>query len=297
MSQENINCPQERELLESELATAENLGQTADGKLILLVSAEDGSAILEEIGRLREEAFRAVGEGTGGRRDTDCFDRYYRHIVLWDEKLLQIVGAYRLGEIWAWSDKDAEKLYSNTLFSYQETAHPLFESGLELGRSFVQPQFWGKFSLDYLWQGIGAYVSRHPQVRYLFGPVSMSPLLSDLAKALLVRFYALHYPDRENLAKSRQPFCPLPQQELLAKQLILGLDRDADFIALRERLDYLGVRIPTLFKQYSEVCTPSGVRFSDFNVDPNFNYCVDGLVFVDLKFLKNSKRKRYMNAT
>jgi hypothetical protein len=89
----------------------------------------------------------------------------------------------------------------------------------------------------------------------------------------------------------------LPQQELLAKQLILGLDRDADFIALRERLDYLGVRIPTLFKQYSEVCTPSGVRFSDFNVDPNFNYCVDGLVFVDLKFLKNSKRKRYMNAT
>ena len=295
IAQKDIASPQDRQHIKRELKGAENLGQTVDGKAILLVSGEDNPSILGEIGRLREEAFRAVGEGTGRRQDIDRFDHYYRHIVLWDETRLEIAGAYRLGEIWAWPDRDVTKLYSNTLFSYRQNAHPLFSEGLELGRSFVQPQFWGRRSLDYLWRGIGAYITRHPQVRYLFGPVSLSGLLPEPAKALLVRFYAVHYPDLEKLAESRQPFRPLTQHMLRAEQLIHGIDREADFITLREQLGYLGVRIPTLYKQYTEVCKPDGVRFSSFNIDPDFNYCIDGLVTIDLTKITTKKRQRYLD--
>ena len=295
ITQKDIASPQDRKHVKHDLARAENLGQTVDGKSILLVSGENSPSFLEEIGRLREEAFRAVGEGTGRRRDIDRFDYYYRHIVLWDETRLEIAGAYRLGEIWAWPDKDITKLYSNTLFSYRQTAHPIFLQGLELGRSFVPPQFWGRRSLDYLWHGIGAYITRHPQVRYLFGPVSLPGLLPELAKALLVRFYAAHYPDREELAEGRQPFRPLTQHILMAEQLIPGIDRDADFISLREQLGYLGVRIPTLYKQYTEVCTPDGVRFSSFNIDPDFNFCIDGLMTIDLTKITTKKRQRYLD--
>ena len=295
ISEKNIASPQDRTRLKHELAKAKNLGATVDGKLILLVCSKDSPSVLEEIGRLREEAFRAVGEGTGRRRDIDRFDQYYRHIVLWDETLLEIAGAYRLGEIWAWPDKDVTKLYSNTLFSYRQTALPLFSEALELGRSFVQPKFWGRRSLDYLWQGIGAYIACHPQVRYLFGPVSLSALLPEQAKALLVRFYSSHYPDPAYLVESRQPFNPLSQHRLFAEQLIPGIDRDAEFSSLREQLDHMGVKIPTLYKQYSEVCRPDGVRFSAFNIDPDFNFCIDGLVFVDLTKLKTKKRQRYLD--
>jgi len=63
---------------------------------------------------------------------------------------------------------------------------------------------------------------------------------------------------------------------------------------LREQLDHLGVKIPALYKQYAEVCTPGGVRFSAFNIDPDFNYCIDGLVCADLNKLTDKKRRRYL---
>lgn len=291
---ERLSPPQDRQALKQDLQQAEHLGKTADGKSILLLSADRTSPALQEIGRLREEAFRAVGEGTGACRDLDHYDRYYRHIVLWDDHLLEIAGAYRLGEIWAWPDKDKKRLYSSTLFSYQDTAQPIFDAGLELGRSFVQPRFWGNRSLDYLWQGIGAYIARHPEVRYLFGPVSLSASLPERARALLVRYYAHHYPDPADLACGRLPYRPDPQHSQLAEQIIPGRDKRADFRRLREQLDHLGVKVPTLYKQYAEVCKPGGVRFSAFNIDPEFTYCVDGLVCVDLRYLTDKKRQRYL---
>ena len=294
VTEDSISHPEDRRSLKQELDKAEHLGQTADGKSILLVSADTGSVVLNEIGRLREEAFRAVGEGTGARRDIDKYDRYYRHIIVWDHDLLEIAGAYRLGEIWAWQDRDKKGLYSGSLFAYQPSAQQVFDSGLELGRSFVQPQFWGKRSLDYLWQGIGAYVARHPRVRYLFGPVSLSGTLPELAKALLVRYYALHYPDPDGLASGLMPYRPAPQYAVLAEQMISGQNRLDDLRKLREQLDHMGVKIPTLYKQYAEVCIPGGVRFSAFNIDPDFNYCIDGLVCVDLDKLTDKKRQRYL---
>ena len=290
----SIIRPQDRQTIRAELKQAEILGQTSDNKIILLFDYRDNSVVLDEIGRLREITFRAVGEGTGRRKDTDHFDQYYRHLILWDDNDLEIVGAYRLGEIWKWPQRDSALLYSSSLFDYSDTATKLFEGGLELGRSFVQPQYWGKLSLDYLWQGIGAYLARHTDVKYLFGPVSLSQNLPKKARDLLVSHYGSHYPDPENLASAKKPYVVDvgPTVSMTGPQDTENAA--AAFVNMRAQLDFLGVKIPTLYKQYAEVCLPGGTRFCCFNIDENFGYCVDGLVVVDLDHLKPKKRERYI---
>ena len=290
----SIIRPQDRQTIRAELKQAEILGRTSDNKTILLFDYRDNSVVLDEIGRLREITFRAVGEGTGRRKDTDHFDQYYRHLILWDDNDLEIVGAYRLGEIWKWPQRDSALLYSSSLFDYSDTATTLFDGGLELGRSFVQPQYWGKLSLDYLWQGIGAYLARHTDVKYLFGPVSLSQNLPKKARDLLVSHYGSHYQDPENLASAKKPYVVDvgPTVSMTGPQDTENAA--AAFVNMRAQLDFLGVKIPTLYKQYAEVCLPGGTRFCCFNIDKNFGYCVDGLVVVDLDHLKPKKRERYI---
>ena len=216
----------DRHAIQAELNQAEILGQTADNNIIFLFDSRDQSVVLEEIGRLRERTFRFVGEGTGQCKDLDDFDHYYRHLILWDDSDREIVGAYRLGEIWKWPHHDHRLLYSSTLFDYNEDAAELFAAGLELGRSFVQPEYWGKRSLDYLWQGIGAYLARHPQVKYLFGPVSLSQNLPKKARDLLVCHYGHYYPDPQNLANAKTPYvCDADTKSLYVGQ---GNDDDSE---------------------------------------------------------------------
>ena len=284
----------DRHAIRAELNQAEILGQTVDNKLIFLFDSRHQSVVLEEIGRLRERTFRLVGEGTGQCKDLDDFDHYYRHLILWDDSDREIVGAYRLGEIWKWPHNQRRLLYSATLFDYTEDAAELFAAGLELGRSFVQPEYWGKRSLDYLWQGIGAYLARHPQVKYLFGLVSLSQNLPKKARDLLVCYYGHYYPDPQNLANAKSPyFCDDDTKSFYVRQ---GNDDDSEtaFTALKSRLAFMGIKIPTLYKQYTDLCLPGGTRFCGFSIDKNFGHCVDGLVVVDLDLVEPKKRARYI---
>lgn len=169
-----------------------------------------------------------------------------------------------------------------------------FSQGIELGRSFVQPKYRGRRCLDYLWYGIGAYLRNRPRIRYLFGPVSLSNNYPKRAKDLIVYFYGKYYPDNEHLAISYTPYTIKQNTCIELEQIFSGIDYETDFKVLKGQLDYLNVRVPTLYKQYSELCDPGVVRFVDFGVDADFNYCVDGLVLVDIKFLKEKKRNRYL---
>jgi putative hemolysin len=281
--------------LKAAIEAGETLGRTPDGKLIQLcrpASAEHPSPILHELGRLREIAFRAVGEGSGRRLDLDVYDDYYQHLILWDPRELEIVGAYRFTP----TDEQLarggmESLYSYSLFNYSEEMLPILENGVELGRSFIQPRYWGKRGLDYLWQGIGAYLARHPRYRYLFGPVSISGALPVAARDLLVAFYRLYFAPRQSFAVSRHPYpASLPQ----ALKNFCGTDYREDFQCLKNMLDNMNCSIPTLYKQYSELCEPGGVQFIDFGADPAFNHCIDGLVLVDMEKLKPSRYQRYI---
>ncbi|MGM3182224.1 lysophospholipid acyltransferase family protein [Dickeya oryzae] len=289
-----IALPEERSLLKRALESCETLGTTPDGKKIYLYrrGSEDYVPILRELGRLREIAFRAVGEGTGKRRDLDSFDDDYLHLVLWDERELEIVGAYRFTPTARLlAEKDIGSLYSHSLFHYGEEMAPVLASGIELGRSFIQPKYWGKRGLDYLWLGIGAYLARYPEYRYLFGPVSLSSTLPSTARDLLIAFYRLHFAPSQMLARSRRPY-PASLPDVLRQ--FEGEDYQQDLTRLKSMLSNMGCSIPTLYKQYSEVCEPGGVQFIDFGVDPDFNNCVDGLVLVDLQQLKPSRYQRYI---
>lgn len=292
VTQSAIAPPENR----SELANAikkncELLGETSDNKLIYLYQHTGSSPIMREIGRLREVAFRAVGEGTNLRRDIDVYDNHYYHLILWDSDDLEIAGAYRFA--------DAKKLvkscgnqalYSSTLFDYHEGMTPYIENGLELGRSFVQPKYWGKRSLDYLWFGIGAFLQKHPQYTYLFGPVTLSNTYPQSAKDLLVNFYTHYFGCEEVKASAKQPYALSPQQHISFS----GLEYKQGFSQLKHSLANMGVTIPTLYKQYTEICESDGVEFLSFNIDPNFCDCIDGLVVADITKLKAKKRARYM---
>ncbi|MBE0439182.1 MAG: lysophospholipid acyltransferase family protein [Gammaproteobacteria bacterium] len=296
LTEQTIVHPQDRRAIKKELQQAQLLGETSDGKKIYLFDYRPDSAVMHEIGRLREFTFRQVGEGTGKKRDLDRYDRDYRHLILWDDQELEIAGAYRLAEVKRLIEKtDSRGIYSQELFEYNpDKMVPIFEQGIELGRSFVSPKYWGMRSLDYLWYGIGAYLKHYPDIRYLFGPVSLSNNYPERAKALLVSFYQHYFNDDRQLASARMPYRLTDDQHYQVRLTVTGLDYEADFKALRMQLTHMNVTVPTLYKQYADLCEQGGVKFVDFNIDANFANCIDGLVIVDLSLLKASKRKRYL---
>jgi putative hemolysin len=290
-TEKTIVHPRHPQALRSELKQSSQLGETADGHQIYLFDHRDDSAVMYEIGRLREYTFRVVGEGTGRRKDVDRYDRYYRHIVLWNEAELEIVGAYRLADAWrVLSTHGAEGLYCNELFEFGEELLRKLPQAMELGRSFVQPHYWGKRSLEYLWNGIGAYLARYPEIKYVYGPVSISNGYPEPAKRALVNFYSRYFGGKEE-AGARKPF---PAREAAAISFS-GEDYERDFLRLKEYLAFFDAKVPALYKQYTELCEPGGARFLAFNIDPDFNYCVDGLVWVELDRIKPKKWQRYLS--
>ena len=292
-----IAHPESPLAIRNALKRAQVLGKTRDGKSILLFEAQPDCPLLREIGRLRELSFRRVGEGTGARRDLDRFDAHYQHLVLWDDSALAIVGAYRLGRADSiMQARGIAGLYSATLFDYAPEATNFLRAGVELGRSFVQPAFWGSRSLDYLWQGIGAYLRHAPQIRYLFGPVSLSAQLPAAAREWIVHFHRHFFGDAADLAVARNPFVASPAIALAAANAWAGRDLATGIIALKDRLAELDCSLPTLYRQYADLCEPDGVAFLAFGTDPAFGHCVDGLIRLNLVRLKQTKRLRYLGA-
>lgn len=290
-----IAHPENRAALRAEVSRCELLGETGDGKQIYLYRYQPDSSIMREIGRLREMSFRAVGEGTGQRRDTDRYDQHYFQLILWDDRDLEIAGAYRFGDARdAAARRGRDHLYSSSLFTFNAASEPYLARGLELGRSFVQPRYWGKRSLDYLWFGIGAFLRRHPEYRYLFGPVSISNGYPRQALDKLVYFYSVHFPDRDGLATPTLPYTLSPRRRAELATLFPGRDYRTEFALLKTVLSHMNLTVPTLYKQYPETFEQEGVRFAGFNVDPAFGDCVDGLILVDLEKIKAKKRARYM---
>ena len=294
-TQTPIAVPECRKELKRAIEQCQLLGKTHDGMHIHLYQYVGSSPIFRELGRLREIAFRAVGEGSGKRRDIDKYDMDYQHLVLWDPMQLELVGAYRLACAQQIIQKHGrEGLYTDSLFSYTDAMTPYLHQGIELGRSFVQPKYWGRKSLDYLWYGIGAFIKNYPQYRYLFGAVSVSNALPEQAKAMLVYYYQHYYKSSIELATPNNELKLTEQQLTQCNILFNGNDVKEDFVELKHVLANMGAQVPTLFKQYTELCNPGGVQFLSFSIDPDFNNCIDGLVLVDLKRVKENKAKRYL---
>jgi putative hemolysin len=287
--------PEPTERVAAELQSqAEKLADLNDGKQVYLFKGASDSVVLREIGRLRELTFRKVGEGTGARRDLDVYDPHYEHLVLWDPKALRIVGSYRFGHGGRLiAERGMSSLYTSSLFNYSPALESRLAQGLELGRSFIAPAYWRSRALDQLWQGIGLYLQRHPELRYLFGPVSMSVSIPREAREWIAAAHQ-HYFGAPGLASARQPFVVSPDVIELVRAALEGLDPTAGLGKLKHHLDALGVSLPVLYRQYVDLVEPEGVQFLDFGEDPGFSGCVDGLVMLDLATLKPAKRARYL---
>lgn len=289
-AQEAIAHPLPVRTLSAEMARLDELGRTPDGKRILLARPGASSLVLREMARLRELSFRAAGEGGGGALDWDRYDAWYDQLILWDELAQRVVGGYRLGrsaEILATRGRDG--LYTASLFRFGPSFDTLLAQGLELGRSFVVPDYWGTRSLDYLWYGIGAYLRRHPQLRYLFGTVSISASLPETARDALVEYYTRYYRDPEHRVDALDPYPSPPPTPAFA-----ALDAEQAFALLRANLAALGAKVPVLYRQYTELTVPGGASFLAFGLDRNFSNAVDGLILLDLDLLQPRKRQRYL---
>ncbi|MDN5097649.1 lysophospholipid acyltransferase family protein [Aliarcobacter butzleri] len=280
--------------LYNELKKSPLLGQTNDGKKIYLYDYVEDSIVLKELGRLREISFRKVGEGVNKKRDIDKYDVYYQHIILYDKNELEIVGAYRIGNSDViFKEFGTKGFYSNTLFQFNDEFMFYLQNSIELGRSFVQPKYWGTRALDYLWYGIGAYVKANPNIKYMFGPVSISGAFPAIAKDMLVFYYNYYYSSEKNLVEARTPFS-YSSHIYDIKEFFTLEDKKRDFKSLKIALSNIGVNVPTLYKQYSELTNDDGVKFLDFNVDKNFGDCIDSFILVEIDKIKDSMKQRYM---
>ncbi|MEO0649871.1 MAG: GNAT family N-acyltransferase, partial [Planctomycetota bacterium] len=214
--------------------------------------------------------------------DLDRYDASYRHLVVWNEAKQEIVGAYRMiGTDEALDTAGVDGLYTYTLFRYEEQTLRDLGPSLELGRSFVRAEYQKSFGpLLLLWRAIGAFVCANPRYRFLFGAVSITAEYQPLSQALMIQ-YLRSNSRHDELAESivsRHPVASRTTAE--GARWTAGLQgRDlrelSDLIAEIEG-DQRGV--PTLLKEYLKL----GGRVLDFNVDPDFNDVLDGLIVVDV---------------
>lgn len=248
---------------------------------IVLTTATESPAVLDEIGRARAITFQAAGEGTGEAIDRDSFDEYYRQLVLWDREREQVVGGYRLGgtdEILP--NRGIKGLYTSSLFRFDKKFFDRIGPALELGRSFVLPEYQKDFApLMLLWKGIGRIVADEPRYLRMFGAVSISREYSERARALLSGYLTLvgGVPTGErSVAVPRNPprFAQAARVGLrdLARLSISDLDE-----LIREIED--GARgLPVLLRHYLSL----NARALGMNVDRSFGDVLDALMLLDL---------------
>ncbi len=261
---------------------------------VYVAKAREVPDVMQEVGRLREVTFRAVGEGTGRSTDLDRFDHYYSHVLLWSRVNSELVGAYRIGptpEILP--QMGLPGLYTSTLFRYDAKLFDQLGPALELGRSFVRPEYQRQYApLLTLWKGIGRYLAQYPEFAVLFGAVSISNRYCPWSRELIFRFFQ----ERERndgvsrLVTPRAPFKPrwVRQSEHHAPHSkIHDLDQLTDPIA---DVEADGKGVPILLKHYAKL----GGRMLGFNVDKDFSDVLDGLVLVDLRQTDRTALQRYL---
>ena len=261
---------------------------------VFLGASQEIPQLVQEVGRLREMTFRCAGEGTGKSHDLDSFDEYYSHILLWHKSKHELVGAYRVGstaEILA--ERGINGLYTSTLFRYDERIFCKLGPALELGRSFVRPEYQRQYApLLLLWKGIARMVARRPEIPVLFGAVSISNDYNAASRELICRYFEerMREDDLAGLIEPRRPFRPGPLRKWDCRGMSQAL-RDLDELARPiNDLESDGKGLPILLRQYAKI----GGKLLGFNVDRKFSNVLDGLVVVDLRQTEPAVLERYM---
>lgn len=261
---EEIIAPVDRDLIKAELTKEAFLRYTNNGNNeVYLINYHSAPNIMREIGRLREITFRGAGGGTGLALDVDENDtceHNYDQLIAWNAEDEEIIAGYRV--IRCDEAVDAEgniHLSTSHYFDFSETfVKDYLPYTIELGRSWVQPKYQpsldnrkGLFSLDNLWDGLGGIVEINPDIKYLFGKVTMYPKFNEEARDLLIYFMEWYFPDKDNL------LFPIPELNLGYKTdiskyigLFEGLDYREGYKVLNKHVRELGENIPPLINTY-----------------------------------------------
>ena len=250
-------------------------------------------AIMEQIAIAREVSFRAVGEGTGLSRDSDQFDPHYLHLFLWDKSEKRIAGAYRVGlvdEIVA--AHGVAGLYSRSLYKYDEAFTRRLGSAIEMGRSFIHPDYQRQpTSLNLLWRGIGQILVQRPRYHTLFGSVSISREYSDLARSLIADTLLTNFKAQE-FAELAQPLTPHRVRNRVWSGEILSELANVKILGkLIGRCDP-GKAVPVLLRHYLSL----NGRLVCFNIHSKFNDSLEGLIIVDARKTDVKMLNRFLGA-
>jgi putative hemolysin len=291
-----VAAPARPELLAEEVARLpEDRLLAENGDLaVYLGTASEIPQMLREVGRLRELTFRRAGEGTGRSVDLDRFDKYYWHVLLWNKTNRELAGAYRAGntaEILA--QRGVNGLYTSTLFRYDEKIFHKLGPALELGRSFVRPEYQRQYApLLLLWKGIARLVATRPETPVLFGAVSISNDYNEASREMIYQFFEERMRDDElaGWVEPRRPFRPALLRRWDCTAMCRAL-RDLDDLSQPiTDVEADGKGLPILLRQYAKI----GGKLVGFNVDRKFSSVLDGLVVVDLRKTEPAVLDRYM---
>ena len=280
---EDIDAPTDLSLMLNELEAIREkafLYSTSDYDCYL-ADYEDIPNLMHEIARLREETFRAIGEGTGKSLDQDEFDRHFKQMILWDKVKQKIAGCYRLGIGSEIIPKYGIKgFYVSTLVNFDEAFAEHLSNTIELGRSFVTLEYQKEvLPLMLLLRGLSDVVVRYPEAKHFIGPVSISSWYPKFYMSMIVKYVTEKHPVSEELAHMATPMTPFHEDFLKVDADVLmqgNMDGIEKFDKFMFRLSNGQYRLPTLFKKYLKL----NAKFLCFNVDPDFNDTLDSLLFL-----------------
>lgn len=301
---QEIIPPIKRELLDAEL-TLERMLRTsnkADNE-IYIVDAFNAPNTMREIGRLRETAFREAGGGTGLDCDIDEFDTMpvpCRQLIVWDPKAREIIGGYRfiLGEDMEFND-GVPRIATSHMFRFSEKFIKVYlPNTLELGRSFVAPEYQhtrsnpkALYALDNLWDGLGALTVVYPQIKYLFGKVTMYPAFGTYCRDLILGFLYKHFPDPDHLV---EPITPLDSEARTARiqEIFTGDTFREDYKILNHLVREQGRNIPPLVNAYMGL-SPS-MRMFGTAINPEFGEVEESGIFFEIEEIFEEKKRRHI---
>lgn len=303
---ENIIEPVRKEALLDELTRERYVRKVNNGNNeIYIINHHNSPMVMREIGRLRELTFRHAGGGTGKSIDIDEFDtcaHAYEQLLVWSPEDKEIVGAYRYilcknGEF----INGKVQLATTELFEFSEQFYKNYvNETIELGRSFIQPLYQpgenrrkGLFSLDSLWDGLGALVIDNPSQKHFFGKVTMYTDFNPRARDLILAFMNHYFPDKEHLVRPIHGIKVQSNTDEFVKQLS-GLDYKEGHAALHKEVKTLGENIPPLMNAYMNL-SPTMKSFGTA-INPTFGGVEETGILVTIEDVYESKKERHFTS-
>ena len=299
--------PIPKEVLKSELTPDKQLRMTnKSNNEIYIITAHNAPNVMQEIGRLREIAFREAGGGTGKEVDIDEFDtceNCYKQLIVWNPEEEEIIGGYRylLGTDWEYDDKGQPKLATSHMFHFSEKFLKEYAPyTVELGRSFVALPYQSSrmgakslFALDNLWDGLGALTVIRPNVKYYFGKMTMYPSYIRKGRDMILYFLKKHFDDKENLIIPMKPL-ELETNPTELAELFCGNDFKEDYKILNGEIRKLGYNIPPLVNAYMGL-SPTMKLFGTA-INYGFGDVEETGILIAVDEILEDKRKRHIDS-